>query len=98
LCIDAMMFSLSLTVGGVEFPIAACSGFHGSLAADQMHFCVLNLLVLLAALSSAPIFFLRITDEMTVLSCPCVVISQSSSIIPPAFLTYIVADFGVFVY
>ena len=30
LWIDAMMFSLSLTVGSVEFPIAACSGFQAS--------------------------------------------------------------------
>jgi hypothetical protein len=30
LWIDAMIFSLSLTVGKVEFPIAACSGFHAS--------------------------------------------------------------------
>jgi hypothetical protein len=30
LWIDAMMFNLSLTVGRVEFPIAACSGFQAS--------------------------------------------------------------------
>jgi hypothetical protein len=30
LWIDAMTFSLSLTVGNVEFPIAACSGFQAS--------------------------------------------------------------------
>jgi hypothetical protein len=30
LWIEAMMFSLSLTVGRVEFPIAACSGFQAS--------------------------------------------------------------------
>ena len=29
-CIAAMMLSLSQTVGTVEFPIAACSGFHAS--------------------------------------------------------------------
>jgi len=30
-CIVDMMFNLSKTVGRVELPIAACSGFHGSM-------------------------------------------------------------------
>jgi hypothetical protein len=61
--------------------------------------------VLLAALFLALILFPHIIGEMRVLFYLCIATScfvqrevQSSSIIPPAFRTYITADFGVFVY
>jgi hypothetical protein len=61
----------------------------------QMHFCVPDLLVLPAAQSLALILFPHITGEMMVLFCLCIITSQSSSIIPPSFRTYMTADFGV---
>ncbi len=98
LWIDAMTFSLSLTVGRVEFPIAACSGFQASIKRRSNALLWPGLLVLHAALFLVLILFLYIIDEMMGLFCLCVFTPQSKNIIPPAFLTYMTADFGVFVY
>jgi len=63
-----------------------------------MHFYGLGLQVLLEVLFLALILFLHIIDETMGLFFLCVVTSQSSSIIPPAFLIYMTVDFAVFVY
>jgi hypothetical protein len=66
---------------------------------DQRQFCGPDLQALPSALFSAPILFPHIADRMMVLFYLSVFTpSQSSSIIPPAFLTYITEDFGGFVY
>jgi hypothetical protein len=70
------------------------------LGEDQMHFCDSSLLTQPEVLFSSLISFLRITVETMVLFFPILDVSyyQSKSIIPPVFLIYKIADFGVLTY
>src|SRR5919106_1673439 len=98
--IDAITFSLSLTVGSVELPIAACSGFHASLRrrSNALLWFRSTRAACSSVLISEMVSSYNCLNDGVILPILNDSYYQSNSITPPAFLIYRTADFGVLTY